>query len=573
MATRGCPCGYYGDPKRACKCTPQQTARYHNRLSGPLRDRIDLIVEVEAVPIAHLTEGPPGESSAAVRARVLQARERQLSRTCRARINAQLTGTELKRVAPLQTACRRLLERSSERLHLSARAFHRVIRVSRTIADLAGRLTTVTRDGAPLATYTYDANGNRTSVTTSAGTVVATYDNQDRLLTFGDRTYTHTAHGEVQSWTDTSGTTTLTYDVQGNLLAVQLPSGTTVEYVVDARNRRIGRKVNGVVTHRWLYQGQLRPVAELDASGAVLTRFVYGARAVAPEYMIRGGVTYRLITDQLGSVRLVVDIASGAIAQRIDYDTWGRVLTDTSPGFQTFGFAGGLYDPDTGLTRFGARDYDPASGRWAAKDPILFAGGDTHLYAYCGSDPVNCIDPSGLWVGVDDAVFAGTGALVGVAGRAVGDFLTGDLSSWEDYAGAAVGGAVGGETLLYTANPFLAGAAGGLAGNLTGQGLKNLTGKQCGIDVGSAVFDTAFGTATGFIPGRPRVPGINSGRGSALGVFRQIVTKVSSGTINNVSWRTAAKMAVGAYYQYAFAQGAAAGALGSTLYGTLFPTR
>jgi RHS repeat-associated protein len=262
--------------------------------------------------------------------------------------------------------------------------------------DLAGRLTTVTRDGAPLATYAYDANGNRTSVTTSAGTVVATYDNQDRILTFGDRTYTHTPHGEVSSWADASGTTTLTYDVQGNLLAVQLPSGTTVEYVADARNRRIGRKVNGVVTHRWLYQGQLRPVAELDAGGAVITRFVYGARAVAPEYMIRGGVTYRLVTDQLGSVRLVVDLASGAIAQRIDYDAWGQVVADTNPGFQPFGYAGGLYDSSTGLARFGYRDYAAPIGRWLSKDPILFAGLQENLFSYVINDPINLIDPMGL---------------------------------------------------------------------------------------------------------------------------------------------------------------------------------
>ena len=137
-AMNPCPCGYLGDPRRACKCTPQQTARYHNRLSGPLRDRIDLIVEVESVPISQLTEGPGGESSAAVGARVLAARARQLARRSRARVNANLTGTELKKFAPLDAACRRLLERSAERLHMSARAFHRVIRVSRTIADLAG---------------------------------------------------------------------------------------------------------------------------------------------------------------------------------------------------------------------------------------------------------------------------------------------------------------------------------------------------------------------------------------------------------------------------------------------------
>jgi magnesium chelatase family protein len=136
-AMNPCPCGYHGDPKRACRCTPQQTARYHNRLSGPLRDRLDLIVEVDAVPITEMTEGPAGESSAAVRARVLKARDRQLARAIRSRVNATLTGPELKRVAPLDAAGRRLLERSAERLHLSARAFHRVIRVARTIADLA----------------------------------------------------------------------------------------------------------------------------------------------------------------------------------------------------------------------------------------------------------------------------------------------------------------------------------------------------------------------------------------------------------------------------------------------------
>jgi magnesium chelatase family protein len=136
-ATRGCPCGYHGDPKRACRCTPQRTARYHNRLSGPLRDRLDLIVEVDAVPITELTEGPPGEPSAIVRTRVLAARDRQLARRIRARVNATLTGPELKKVAPLDPAGRRLLEKSAERLHLSARAFHRVIRVARTIADLA----------------------------------------------------------------------------------------------------------------------------------------------------------------------------------------------------------------------------------------------------------------------------------------------------------------------------------------------------------------------------------------------------------------------------------------------------
>jgi len=145
MATRGCPCGYHGDRKRICRCAPLQLARYRGRLSGPLRDRIDLIVEVEAVPVSELTQGAAGEPSAQVRARVLAARQRQLARTTRGKMNARLTASELKRLAPLDKASKRLLERSAEQLGFSARAYHRIIRVARTIADLAG-IETVAAD-------------------------------------------------------------------------------------------------------------------------------------------------------------------------------------------------------------------------------------------------------------------------------------------------------------------------------------------------------------------------------------------------------------------------------------------
>ena len=141
-------------------------------------------------------------------------------------------------------------------------------------------------------------------------------------------------------------------------------------------------------------------MAELDGTGTVVSRFVYGRKPHVPEYMVRSGTTYRLLTDVLGSVRLVVDAATGTVAQRLDYDTYGRVTLDTNPGFQPFGYAGGLYDPLTKLVRFGARDYDPHTGRWTAKDPIGFAGGDTNLYGYVLNDPVNLIDPTGLAVDV-----------------------------------------------------------------------------------------------------------------------------------------------------------------------------
>jgi len=91
----------------------------------------------------------------------------------------------------------------------------------------------------------------------------------------------------------------------------------------------------------------------------------------------------------------VVDAATGAVVQALGFDEFGRVLSDTNPGFQPFGFAGGLYDRHTGLVRFGARDYDAAVGRWTAKDPIRFEGEGTNLYSYVFNNPVNELDPYG----------------------------------------------------------------------------------------------------------------------------------------------------------------------------------
>jgi RHS repeat-associated protein len=266
------------------------------------------------------------------------------------------------------------------------------------IYDLAGRLTEVKKNGTVIATYSYDTNGNRLGLVTSGGTTTGTYDAQDRLTQYGGTTYGYSANGELQSTTTSGQTTNYTYDVLGNLKSVVGPTGFTIEYVVDGQNRRIGKKVNGVLVHGFLYQNQLNPVAELDGTGAVVARFVYGTKANVPDYLIKGGVTYRIISDHLGSPRLVINTSDGSVAQRIDYDEFGNVLQDTSPGFQPFGFAGGLYDQHTGLVRFGARDYDTVTGRWTAKDPIDFDAGEANLYAYVNGDPVTFTDPNGLQV-------------------------------------------------------------------------------------------------------------------------------------------------------------------------------
>jgi RHS repeat-associated protein len=261
--------------------------------------------------------------------------------------------------------------------------------------DLAGRLAAVSMNGAGLATYSYDSNGNRLNYTGPGGPLAGTYDAQDRLTQYGTTTYTYTPNGELLTITKAGQTTTYAYDVFGNLTAVTLPNGTAITYLVDGQNRRVAKLVNGTLQRAFLYQSQLQIIAELDGAGSVVSRFVYASRENVPDYMIRGGVTYRIVADHLGSPRLVINAATGAIAQRLDYDAFGKVLTDTNPGFQPFGFAGGLYDPATGLLRFGARDYDAETGRWTAKDPIEFDGGDTNLYAYLHNDPVQQTDPSG----------------------------------------------------------------------------------------------------------------------------------------------------------------------------------
>jgi RHS repeat-associated protein len=245
------------------------------------------------------------------------------------------------------------------------------------------------------------------------------------LLTYGSKTCAYQDSGELLSRTDTAtGETTLfDYSTLGHLRRVTLPSGVAVDYVVDGLGRRVGKKVNGTRVKGFLYENALQPVAELDGTGAVVARFIYAERVNVPETMIRGGVTYRLLTDEIGSVRLVLDATAGTVAQRIDYDEFGRVVLDTSPGFTPFGFAGGLYDPDTGLVRFGARDYDPELGRWTAKDPLLFDGGDTNLYAYALGDPVNRTDPTGrqttTWGELDwSQVLAGVGAVASAVAAA-----------------------------------------------------------------------------------------------------------------------------------------------------------
>lgn len=135
-AMNPCPCGWLGHPTRACRCTPDQVSRYQGKLSGPLLDRIDLQVEVPALAVGDLLHGAPGEPSAAVRARVIVARERALRR--HGDTEQGLARSALQAHAQADAAALAFLQTAATRLGWSGRALHRALRVARTIADLAG---------------------------------------------------------------------------------------------------------------------------------------------------------------------------------------------------------------------------------------------------------------------------------------------------------------------------------------------------------------------------------------------------------------------------------------------------
>ncbi|HTW08321.1 MAG TPA: RHS repeat-associated core domain-containing protein [Acidimicrobiales bacterium] len=259
-------------------------------------------------------------------------------------------------------------------------------------ADL---LSTVIVNGRRVEADSYDEVGNRTAVTTPAGTTRAIYNADNQLVRWGKASYSWATDGNLSRVSDGAATTSYSFDDLGRLRQVRLPEGEVVTYLVDAQGQRIGREVDGRLVAGYLYDPAGQVVAETNGAGTVVARYGYdqlGHLALVEE----GGNTYRVVTDQNGSPLLVVNSKSGAVADAITYNPWGQVTSQTAPGTLPFGFDGGLVDPATGLVHFGARDYDPTTGRWTEPDPIGFAGGDADLYRFAADDPINNVDPTGL---------------------------------------------------------------------------------------------------------------------------------------------------------------------------------
>ena len=264
--------------------------------------------------------------------------------------------------------------------------------------DPLGRLLTVTRDGNLVEEYRYDNNGNRTyQMNAQLGITGRTFTHslEDHTLTAGSITYEFDADDNLAARLEGGVTTKYAYSTAGELLQVTLPDATVISYVHDPLGRRIAKKVNGTTVEKYLWSGRTTLLAVYDGNDNLRQRFQYADDRM-PFAMTMGSATYYLAYDQVGSLRLVVD-SGGSIVKRIEYDSFGNILSDSNPSITIpFGFAGGLHDRDTGLVRFGYRDYLPEIGKWTAKDPIDFAGGDSNLYGYVANDPVNWVDPEGL---------------------------------------------------------------------------------------------------------------------------------------------------------------------------------
>ena len=263
--------------------------------------------------------------------------------------------------------------------------------------DAMGRLLEVSEGGLAVEAYTWDEVGNRTSATVPDmgwSDATFTYDAGDRLLAGPDANYEYDALGHRVASTSTGGATThYSYTPDGLLRRVDLPSGQAVEYAYDWSGRLAERAVDGTTTHRYVWGADDNLLAVTDGAGTVQERWLwlYGA----PLRVDMPDGSYRIATDQVGTIRAAID-DSGDVQGGWRYDTFGNPLASTGSVDLTLGYAMGIPDDLTGLTHFGVRVYDPATGTFITPDPGGYSHG-LNLYAYVDGAPHWRIDPLGLW--------------------------------------------------------------------------------------------------------------------------------------------------------------------------------
>jgi RHS repeat-associated protein len=270
-----------------------------------------------------------------------------------------------------------------------------------------GQLEEVLKNGIVAEQYAYDNFGNRTTV--NLNNVNYTYlnnaFNQANKYSWTQagvakyREFNYNNAGQLTETVSKTGSTitsnkNFSYDVFGNLNTVNWASQ-NLEFKYDAFDRQIATYLNGAAKRKLVYGVGYLPLGELNENDRIINTFVY-ADQNTPILMRKGSVDYYIVSDIRGSVRMVVKATDGNVLQKMEYDAFGKVVSDDNPGYTPFGYAGGLYEYRTDLVRFGARDYIAEIGKWSAEDPIGFLSGGFNDYAYVSNDPINYVDPSGL---------------------------------------------------------------------------------------------------------------------------------------------------------------------------------
>lgn len=264
-----------------------------------------------------------------------------------------------------------------------------------------GRLTRAELDGELVEEYAYDADGMRVSQRTRASGGAKSpcvHDGQGRMVRAGDAHYEWNDDGTLHSRRSQRGRAYFRYAPDGGLGGALLPDGRALAYAHGPGGVPVAKYEDDRLVERWEWHDMLRIAAYEDIGRGVWMRFHYGeSRLPAAMTMDRGDGprAYALGYDQVGSLRAVAD-TTGTLIKLVQYDSFGNVLHDTAPWLHLpIGFAGGAVDRDTGLVRFGRRDYDPHPGRFTAPDPLGYTGRDPDLYEYAVDDPINVIDPTG----------------------------------------------------------------------------------------------------------------------------------------------------------------------------------
>ena len=236
--------------------------------------------------------------------------------------------------------------------------------------------------------YNYDAVGNRAA---------QTVDTANRLLEDISFTFTYDNNGNLITKTNktTGALTQYFWDYENRLKKIIRTDATVVRYIYDPFGRRIKKNINGVVT-KYLYDNE-DIVLEYDGTGAVAARYTHGPGIDEPLSIVKGGVRYYYHADALGSIKALTNSA-GSIIKTYNYKAYGAIASQTGTLIQPYTFTGREYDKETGLYYYNARYYYPSRGRFISKDPIGFGGGDVNLYRYVGNNPVNWVDPEGLFM-------------------------------------------------------------------------------------------------------------------------------------------------------------------------------